>query len=687
MGSKIGDLYWQVDANTSKFDKGLKSTDKTAKGMGKTFSTLAKGIIAGLGVAAVAGVAKLSKELISAASEAEETRNKFDVVYRDISDAAEAAAENLADNFGLSGTAARSLLADTGDLLTGFGFTQESALDLSDQVNQLAVDLASFTNFSGGAKGASKALTKALLGERESVKALGISILDADVKAKVLEDTQAGLTFETERQAKAYATLQIAQEQSLNAQGDFTRSIDSYANQVRIAEANTQDLKEAWGEALLPLATKLTKAFSGITKALTVAAEENNSFNAIMEDLADGTADGKYSLDQLNAALEDLMAMNAQDNITGVSNAYVEQIKLVYGLVQAYGTEEDSWLKKEKSYAETAKTRKENEDLLAQIESDRLKALRESTKGEEKLEALRVEALSNDELKVEQLQKEINEWNELRGLVPGAEEVFIELARQRNELQAKINEGLKTTIDYTSTYIDEEEELADAMSISAAVARGRAEKAKQDLLDEIALVEELKQTYFSAAGIVGNIWQSINDIQSNVHDAELQRLQSEIDATEEGSTARADLEEKYANKKKALAIEDAKRQKALGIFNATISTAQAIIGYLANPGGPAGLILSALAGTAGALQIGAIASQPLPSFEQGGIVPQPPGVPATGDNVMIRANPGERIVPRDEAGQKLVIMLNLDGELLANTVINDYVNKGQILIDMTRGVR
>jgi hypothetical protein len=195
MASKIGDLYWQVDADTSKFDKGLKSTDKSAKGMGKTFSTLAKGIVAGLGVAAVAGVAKLSKELISAASEAEETRNKFDVVYRDISVAAEAAAQNLADNFGLSGTAARSLLADTGDLLTGFGFTQESALDLSDQVNQLAVDLASFTNFSGGAKGASEALTKALLGERESVKALGISILDADVKAKVLENTQAGIDF------------------------------------------------------------------------------------------------------------------------------------------------------------------------------------------------------------------------------------------------------------------------------------------------------------------------------------------------------------------------------------------------------------------------------------------------------------------------------------------------------------
>ena len=198
MGFKLGDLFYKIKADTKDLEKGIKTSDKQVKGLGKTFSGLGALIKGGFAVAAVAGIAKVSKELISAASDAEETRNKFDVVFRDISDDAEAAAKNLSDNFGLSSTAAKSLLADTGDLLTGFGFTQESALDLSDQVNQLAVDLASFTNFSGGAEGASQALTKALLGERESVKALGISILDADVKAKVLENTQAGLTFDRE---------------------------------------------------------------------------------------------------------------------------------------------------------------------------------------------------------------------------------------------------------------------------------------------------------------------------------------------------------------------------------------------------------------------------------------------------------------------------------------------------------
>ena len=136
---------------------------------------------------AVVGLAitAVSVGLIKMASDAEETATKFDVVFKDVSDQAAKTAKNLSDNFGLSTKAAKQLLSDTGDLLTGFGFTGQAALDLSTKVNELAVDLASFTNFSGGAEGASAALTKALLGERESVKALGISILETDVQAKV----------------------------------------------------------------------------------------------------------------------------------------------------------------------------------------------------------------------------------------------------------------------------------------------------------------------------------------------------------------------------------------------------------------------------------------------------------------------------------------------------------------------
>ncbi|MDR5591209.1 phage tail tape measure protein [Christiangramia sp. SM2212] len=194
---------------------------------------------------------------VKAASDAEETSSKFNTVFRDISEAASKAATELRNSYGLSSKASQQLLSDTGDLLTGFGFSQQSALDLSTEVNKLAVDLASFTNFSGGAEGASQALTKALLGERESVKSLGISILESDVKARVLQNTQAGLTFETERQSKAFATLQLAQEQSKNAIGDYARTNEGFANQMRLLKARIEDVAVQFGEILLPYVTKL----------------------------------------------------------------------------------------------------------------------------------------------------------------------------------------------------------------------------------------------------------------------------------------------------------------------------------------------------------------------------------------------------------------------------------------------
>jgi len=210
-----------------------------------------------------------ARALKNAARDAEENRSKFATVFKDIAVRSDTAAKNLSQNFGLAGTKAKELLADTGDLLTGFGFSQKEALKLSTRVNELAVDLASFTNFSGGAEGASKALTKALLGERESVKSLGVAILEKDVKTKISQLLAEGQRFGSLRQAKAHATLAIAVEQSKNAIGDFARTQAELANQERITAARTQDLKESFGRILLPVALKLTQAIRSVAVWLT----------------------------------------------------------------------------------------------------------------------------------------------------------------------------------------------------------------------------------------------------------------------------------------------------------------------------------------------------------------------------------------------------------------------------------
>jgi len=203
--------------------------------------------------------------MIKAASDAEETRSKFNTVFKSMVVDANKMADEFSKSFDLAGSTSRKLLGDTADLLAGFKFSEEAALDLSLEVNSLAIDLASFANLEGGAARASEILTKALLGERDSLVALGVKVLQEDLNARVLLNTKQGLVFETERQAEAYATLELVQEQSTNAMGDYARTSESTANVMRAFKEQVIVLAEEFGENLLPAFTNiLAKVIEGI---------------------------------------------------------------------------------------------------------------------------------------------------------------------------------------------------------------------------------------------------------------------------------------------------------------------------------------------------------------------------------------------------------------------------------------
>lgn len=320
------------------FKKGMKgmqtSFGKTEKKSKSFFKTIKAGwLIIGVGVlAAVKGF----KSLIKAAGDAQEVFSKFNTVFRDVRKEADLVAKNLARNFGLSSIKARELLSDTGDLLTGFGFTQKASLDLAKQVNELAVDLASFTNFSGGAEGASKALTKALLGERESVKSLGISILEADVNAKVLLNTQKGLIFASERQAKAYATLEIAQEQSKNAQGDFARTHKDFNNQVRILNSNLEEWAVKLGSRILPIFAPFVTALNKVLQpsrdiediTIDLIASQTR-YKEIVDKLSDSQLDLSKSERQVLQIRRDIIELDILKEVKALTEEYPKQTEKV----------------------------------------------------------------------------------------------------------------------------------------------------------------------------------------------------------------------------------------------------------------------------------------------------------------------------------------------------------------------
>ena len=235
----------------------LQSAGATIKSFGKSAQKAFLGIFRFARKAAIsiglvsAAIGAAGKHFIGLASDAEEIDTKFAAVYKETLVLARVMSSDLAKSFDLAGSTANQMLADTGDLLTGFGFTGAEALKMADKVNRLAIDLASFTNYSKGAAGASQALTKMLLGETEQAKSLGIVVRQGSAEYKDAVAAKMRDLGVSTLQAKAMTALEMAMKQSKNAIGDYARTQDGVANRTRKATEAIKEAKEEIGFAII----------------------------------------------------------------------------------------------------------------------------------------------------------------------------------------------------------------------------------------------------------------------------------------------------------------------------------------------------------------------------------------------------------------------------------------------------
>ena len=133
--------------------------------------------------------------------------------------------------------------------------------------------------------------------------------------------------------------------------------------------------------------------------------------------------------------------------------------------------------------------------------------------------------------------------------------------------------------------------------------------------------------------------QRIADIQAS-SDAELLAINNTTDLENDKARQRLALEKRTAQAIAKEKTKQAQQDKALALFQAAVSTARAITEALPN------IPLSILVGIAGALQIAAIASKPVPKFERGGVVG---GRLHSGGGTMVEAERDEFIVNRRQS--------------------------------------
>jgi hypothetical protein len=606
---------------------------KSASGLSGSFDSAALGAIA-----TVTAVTAISNRLVKLASDAEETKNKFNVTFSSIRSEATLTSKNLSKSFGLSAQEADKLLSNTGDLLTGFGFTQKGALDLSKDVNTLAADLASFTNIEGGVERASAALTAALFGEREAAKALGIVITENDLKNRLAAKGLDKLTGQSLLQAKAQETLLIAQEQSKNAIGDFARSADSAANVSRRVESRLKDLGATIGKELLPgvsetglLFLKVTEDIKGIVASLgavikailapiNLVIKQIKAYGAaidaakkILVDFGIINNEVTQTLDRQRERMAFVVANSkkATRSIRRLSGAYRDYKKDALGFLAASG------------------------DVIAQLTLLDKKFAEQSRV----VERAGMETTSLEKFFLEQRKNQLSEYFANVSNIEGA-------GWQERQVALEVAYGELLKADNLSS----ENRLA--------AQRAFAEQSKAIEADRMAAIRQGVQSVALVGQEAVNLGQKITQLQNA-------QIQSQI----ENLKKRGASEEEIEKKRRELQRKQARDAKAFGIAQAIINTSLGITRAYADYPFFLATILAGIIGAAGAVEIAAIASAPIPA-QFGGDFTVKPGNQA--DSGLLRVNQGENvsITPTRFSGDQMPKSIKL---VVGNQEIDAYI--------------
>ncbi len=210
--------------------------------------------------------AALGKELLDLGNQVATFRIKTKTVFEDSTDDVERWAKENGKALGLTETRLAGVAANFGDLLKPMGFTADKAAEMSTTVIGLAGALSAWSGGTRSVVDVSETLSKAMLGEREELKGLGISITEADVQTRLLAKGQGELAGAAEQQAKAIATQELIFEKSTDAQKAWADgSFDAIKKQNEL-RAKVGELKEELAVGLLP-------AFQGVAAVLTAIPE------------------------------------------------------------------------------------------------------------------------------------------------------------------------------------------------------------------------------------------------------------------------------------------------------------------------------------------------------------------------------------------------------------------------------
>lgn len=272
-----GSIIIDTRLDTSGIDNGVARIKQSFNGLGNAVKKL--GILIG-SVFAVGKLIQFGKECLELGSDLAEVQNVVDVTFTTMSDKVNEFAKNAMTSAGLSETMAKQYVGTFGAMSKSFGFSEAQAYDMSTALTQLTGDVASFYNISQDL--AYIKLKSVFTGETETLKDLGVVMSQSALDQYALANGYGKTTSAMTEQEKVALRLKFVQDQLSAASGDFVRTSDSWANQVRVMQLQLQSLKATVGQGLINIFTPVLKVINILLGKLATLANAFKSFTELI---------------------------------------------------------------------------------------------------------------------------------------------------------------------------------------------------------------------------------------------------------------------------------------------------------------------------------------------------------------------------------------------------------------------
>lgn len=265
---KFSSALQRTTGNTKKFERQVKKTqnriNKIAKSTVSAFGNIVK---ASATMAATAGVA-LTGIGINYASDLDEVQNVVDTTFGKMSKKVDEWSKGALEKFGLNELSAKRYSSTLGALMKSSGVSADKLVEMSTNLTGLAGDMASFYNLEPDV--AFDKLRAAISGETEPMKALGVNMSVTNMEAFALTK---GIKKQWKAMSQGEQTTlryQYLMEKTADAQGDFNKTSDSFANQTKLMKENILQLAGSLSKGLLPFLAKMAKKLNDFIKGINV---------------------------------------------------------------------------------------------------------------------------------------------------------------------------------------------------------------------------------------------------------------------------------------------------------------------------------------------------------------------------------------------------------------------------------